>query len=233
MQFHRLPWNAAIDMMCLMEKNLKALVFDMDGVLLDSESICDEIWELLARQMGLPDIQAAIAENRGCNEAMMAKNLTVRYGPGFDCPKFFSDFRVYFTEVERSRGIPLLPQVRETLDYLKGRGYRLALATSTRRSVAMRQLKAAGVWDFFEAQAFGDEVEHSKPAPDIYLKAAQELGVEPGLCAGIEDSPNGIISVHRAGFKAIMVPDRIQPSDEIKKLCWKIGKPLSTLREFL
>ena len=189
MQFHRLPWNAAIDKICFMEKNLKALVFDMDGVLLDSESICDEIWELLAEQMNLPDIQAAIAENRGCNEAMMARNLIGRYGPGFDCPKFFSDFRVYFTEVERSRGIPLLPQVRETLDYLKGRGYRLALATSTRRSVATRQLKAAGVWDFFEAQAFGDEVERSKPAPDIYLKAARALGVEPGLCAGVEDSP--------------------------------------------
>ncbi len=233
MQFRRLSWNAAIDMMCFMENNLKALVFDMDGVLLDSESICDEIWELLARQMGLPDIQAAIAENRGCNEAMMARNLIGRYGPGFDCPKFFSDFRVYFTEAERSRGIPLLPQVRETLDYLKGRGYRLALATSTRRSVATRQLKAAGVWDFFEAQAFGDEVEHSKPAPDIYLKAARALGVEPGLCAGVEDSPNGIKSVFAAGFKAIMVPDRMEPSDEIKKLCWKIGKPISTLREFL
>ena len=215
------------------ENVVKAVVFDMDGVLLDSESICDEIWELLARQMGLPDIQAAIAENRGCNEAMMARNLIGRYGPGFDCPKFFSDFRVYFTEVERSRGIPLLPQVHETLDYLKGRGYRLALATSTRRSTATRQLKAVGIYDFFEASTFGDEVENSKPAPDIYLKAARELGVEPDFCAGIEDSPNGIISVHSAGFKPIMVPDRIEPSDEIKKLCWKIGKPISALREFL
>lgn len=233
MQFQRLPWNAAIDKICFMENNLKALVFDMDGVLLDSESICDEIWELLAEQMNLPDIQGAIAENRGCNEAMMAKNLVARYGEGFDCKKFFADFRVHFNEIENTKGIPLLPHVQETLDYLKSRGYRLALATSTRRSTATRQLKAVGIYDFFEASAFGDEVERSKPAPDIYLKAARELGVEPGLCAGIEDSPNGIISVHRAGFKAIMVPDRIAPSEKIKSLCWKIGKPLSTLKEFL
>ena len=216
-----------------MEKDVKALVFDMDGVLLDSESVCDKIWELLADEMGLPDIQAAILENRGCNEALMAKNLIARYGEGFDCKKFFEDFRVHFHEVEFSKGIPLLPHVAETLDYLKGRGYKLALATSTRRSTATRQLKAVGIYDIFEAWTFGDEIEHSKPAPDIYLKAARELGVEPEFCAGIEDSPNGIISVHSAGFKPIMVPDRIAPSDQIKALCWKIGKPLSTLKEFL
>ena len=219
--------------MLRMEKDVKALVFDMDGVLLDSESVCDQIWELLADEMGLPDIQAAILENRGCNEALMAKNLVARYGSGFDCKKFFEDFRVHFHDVEFTKGIPLLPQVAETLDYLKGRGYRLALATSTRRSTATRQLKAVGVYDIFEAWTFGDEVERSKPAPDIYLKAARELGVEPEFCAGVEDSPNGIISVHSAGFKPIMVPDRIAPSDQIKALCWKIGKPLSTLREFL
>lgn len=222
-----------VDKMFPMEKGVKALVFDMDGVLLDSESICDQIWELLADEMGLPDIQAAIVENRGCNEALMAKNLTARYGESFDCPKFFEDFRVHFHKVEASEGVPLLPQVRETLDYLKSSGYRLALATSTRRSTATRQLKAVGIYDFFEASAFGDEVERSKPAPDIYLKAARELGVEPEFCAGVEDSPNGIISVHSAGFKPIMVPDRILPSEQIKSLCWKIGKPLSTLREFL
>ena len=216
-----------------MEKTLKALVFDMDGVLLDSESVCDVIWERLAAEMGLPNIQAAIAENRGCNEALMAKNLTDRYGPDFDCPKFFKDFSVHFHKVEFSQGIPLLPHVRETLDYLKGRGYRLALATSTRRTTATRQLKTVGIFDFFEAWAFGDEIEHSKPAPDIYLKAARELGVEPFACAGVEDSPNGIRSVHAAGFKAIMVPDRIEPDDEMKKLCWKIVKPISMLREFL
>ena len=216
-----------------MNENLKALVFDMDGVLIDSESVCDVIWERLADEMGLPDIQAAIAENRGCNEELMAKNLTARYGADFDCPKFFNDFRVYFHQVEFSQGIPLLPYVAETLDYLKGRGYRLALATSTRRSTATRQLKAVGIFDIFEAWTFGDEIEHSKPAPDIYLKAARELGVEPKFCAGVEDSPNGIRSVRAAGFKAIMVPDRIEPSEEIKALCWKVVKPILELKEFL
>ena len=201
--------------------------------MLDSESVCDVIWERLADEMGLPDIAAAIAENRGCNEELMAKNLTARYGADFDCPNFFEDFRVYFHEVEFSKGIPLLPYVADTLDYLKGRGYRLALATSTRRATATRQLKAVGVYDYFEAWTFGDEIENSKPAPDIYLKAARELGVEPAFCAGVEDSPNGIRSVHSAGFRPIMVPDRIEPSEQIKSLCWKVVKPISALKEFL
>lgn len=212
---------------------IKAVVFDMDGVLIDSESICDEIWYKLAEEMNLPDIQAAIEENRGCNVEMMEKQLRARYGTGFDCKKFFDDFGVCYREVEFTKGIPLLPEVKETLDYLKNAGYKLGLATSTSHSVAERQLKAVGIYDYFDAWAFGDEIEHSKPAPDIYIKAAQKLGVEPEFCVAVEDSPNGIRSCKAAGLKPVMVPDRINPSEEIKQMCWKIGKPVSVLKEFL
>ena len=216
-----------------MTQDIKALVFDMDGVLLDSETVCDEIWKQLAEEMRLPDIQAAIDENRGCNVDLMAEQLTARYGEGFDKPKFFGDFSVRFREWEDTKGIPLMPAARETLDYLKQKGYRLALATSTSRRTATRQLKAVGVFEYFEACVFGDEIERSKPAPDIYQKAAALLGLAPKNCVAIEDSPNGIKSAAAAGLVPIMVPDRIQPSDEIKSLCFKIGKPLSFLRDFL
>ena len=216
-----------------MKEHIKAVIFDMDGVLIDSESVCDEIWYRLAEEMNMPDIHAAIEENRGCNVELMERQLQARYGSGFNCKKFFDDFGVYFREVEFSRGIPLLPEVKETLDFLKDAGYRLGLATSTARHVATRQLKAVGIYDYFDAWTFGDEITHSKPAPDIYLKAAQELGVEPEFCVGVEDSPNGIKSCKAAGFKPVMVPDRIAPSDEMAKLCWKIGKPVSILKEIL
>lgn len=212
---------------------IKAVVFDMDGVLLDSESVCDEIWKELANEMALPNIEAAIVENRGCNTQLMAAQLKARYGDGFDCPKFFSDFSVRFKAWEFEKGIPLMPEARETLDWLKGKGFRLALATSTSRRTATRQLKAVGVFDYFESCVFGDEIKNSKPAPDIYQKAAALLNLAPSECAAIEDSPNGIKSAAAAGLVPIMVPDRIQPGEEIKKLCFKIGKPLSFLREFL
>ena len=147
--------------------------------------------------------------------------------------KFFEDFSVYFHEVEFTKGIPLLPQVRETLEYLKGKGYKLALSTSTRRVTATRQLKAVDIYDFFDVWTFGDEIKNSKPAPDIYLKAAKELGIAPEFCVGVEDSPNGIKSCHAAGYVPVMIPDRIEPTEEIKKLCYKIGKPVSILKEIL
>lgn len=216
-----------------MSENIKAVVFDMDGVLIDSETICDQIWVRLAEEMHLPDIDKAIVENRGCNTDLMAKQLIARYGKSFDQPKFFSDFSKYYHQIEFSTGIPLMPEVFETLEYLKSKNYHLALCTSTRRETATRQLEAVNIFNYFEACAFGDEIEHSKPAPDIYLKAAKELGIEPQYCVGVEDSPNGIRSCHAAGYKPVMVPDKILPDEEIKKLCWKIGKPVSVLREFL
>lgn len=216
-----------------MEKNVKAVVFDMDGVLLDSETICDDIWRRLAIEMNLSNIEDAITENRGCSSSNMMKNLIARYGKDFDHQKFFDDFHKYFLEIENSKGIPLMPGVIETLDYLKKRGYRLALCTSTRRVTATRQLKAVKLFDYFETTTFGDDVENSKPAPDIYLKAAASLGLDPSSCVAVEDSPNGIRSCHAAGLIPVMVPDRVQPDEEIKSLCWKIGKPLKVLKEFI
>lgn len=216
-----------------MKELIKAVIFDMDGVLLDSESICDRIWILLANEMNLDNIQDAITENRGCNESQMAQNLCNRYGKDFNCPKFFSDFSKYFHEVEQSSGIDLLPDVKETLDYLKSKGYKLGLATSTRRQTATRQLSNCRIFDYFEQATFGDEVICSKPHPEIYLSVAKKLGVEPFQCVGVEDSPNGVKSCFAAGFKTVMVPDRIEPTEEITKLCWKVGKPISILKEYL
>lgn len=216
-----------------MNKNIKAVIFDMDGILIDSESICDQIWYRLAEQMNLSNIQDAIQENRGCNEKQMAQNLCNRYGKDFNCPKFFSDFSEYFHEIEFSKGIDLLPDVKETLDYLKSKDYKLGLATSTRRQTATRQLTNCKIFDYFSAATFGDEVTCSKPHPEIYLSVANKLGVAPCECVGVEDSPNGIKSCHAAGFKSVMVPDRIEPTEEIIKLCWKVGKPISILKEYL
>ena len=86
---------------------------------------------------------------------------------------------------------------------------------------------------FLKNKTGGDEINYSQPAPDIYLKAASELGVDPSECVAVEDSFNGIRSCYAAGYKPVMVPDRIQPDEEMEKLCWKIGKPISVLRKFL
>lgn len=117
----------------------------------------------------------------------------------------------------------------ECLKRLSEKGCILALASSTRRTSVERQLTRAGLIKYFKTLTCGDSVKHSKPDPEIYTKACASVGVLPQDCAAVEDSPNGVISAYRAGLKVIMVPDQIQPTDEIKKMCTAVLTSLDEL----
>ena len=106
---------------------------------------------------------------------------------------------------------------------------RLAVASSTRWESVQRQLKNAGIFDYFETITTGDKVLHSKPAPDIYLKSLDSLSLSAADCIAVEDSPNGVRAAVAAGIKCVMVPDQIQPDGEMKKSAWKIIKSLNEL----
>ena len=108
-----------------------------------------------------------------------------------------------------------MPFAKQTLEYLKDKGYRIALASSTRGPVVTRQLEKAGLLSFFESLSTGDQVSHSKPDPEIYKLACKSLNLPPKKCAAVEDSPNGIKSAKSAGLFTIMVPDRIEPDEEL------------------
>ena len=122
---------------------------------------------------------------------------------------------VFFSEIEKSEGISLMPFAKQTLEYLKDKGYRIALASSTRGPIVTRQLEKAGLLSFFESLSTGDQVSHSKPDPEIYKLACKSLNLPPKKCAAVEDSPNGIKSAKTAGLFTIMVPDRIEPDEEL------------------
>ena len=154
------------------------------------------------------------------------------YGQDFDSEAFLERTSELFHEIEEKDGIPLLPYAKEILEYLKPR-YRLALASSTRGPTVERQLKAAGVIDFFETRTTGEMVEHSKPNPEIYLMACKSIGMNPEDCAAIEDSLNGIRSAHAAGLHPIMVIDKVKPTEEIKKMCCNIFDSLDGLKSVL
>ena len=124
-----------------------------------------------------------------------------------------------------------MPFAKEILDYLKPK-YRIAMASSTRKATVERQLKAVGVLDYFETLTCGDMVEHSKPNPEIYLMACNSLGLKPEECVAIEDSPNGIKSAFAANLHTIMIPDKIQPTEEIKKMCERILLSLEQIKSF-
>lgn len=211
---------------------IKAIIFDMDGVLLDSESICDIAWNKAATDYKLENIMEVINECRGRNNNDTYELLRKYYGNDFPAQDFCSKMSDYFHEIEFSKGIPLKPYVKEILDYLKDK-YFIALASSTRELSVRRQLTACGIIDYFQSISCGDMVLHSKPDPEIYLLACKKSGFRLDECIAVEDSPNGVISAHAAGIKTIMVPDIIQPDENIKALCWKVFDSLKPLQEIL
>ncbi len=212
--------------------NIKAVIFDMDGVLLDSETICDNVWPVAAKEFGVEASSQVLNDCRGMNKADTITYLKNRYGSNFNAKNFLERTSELFHEVEFSTGIPAMPYALETLTYLKEK-YILALASSTRGVSVKRQMTNAGMIDFFKTLTTGDMVEHSKPDPEIYLLACKSVNLPPEQCVAVEDSPNGAKSALAAGLKVIIVPDKIQPSQQLKQSVWKVCSTLKDLEDIL
>lgn len=212
---------------------MKAVVFDMDGVLFDTEKLCLDSWSHVAKEQGFEGMEEVFEQCIGLN-ANDTKNLILNYY-GQDFP--YDSFRVkaseWFWEYIRKKGLPIKTGVKKILPYLQQEGYQIGLASSTRYESVVACLKRADIIDYFSVIVTGDMIEHSKPQPDIYLLACKKLGVEPEEAYAIEDSPNGIRSASAAGMKAIMVPDMLLPDAEMKRLSHVICQDLNEVIKFL
>lgn len=195
---------------------MKAVVFDMDGILFDTERLCMETWKEFAEEKGIENIETAMVGCIGLNRTDTKQFLADFYGKDFP----YEELRVTVGErmqKKMEKEIPMLPGVVELLDYLVEKQIKIGLASSSRSEVIKSHITRAGLTDYFEVIVGGDMIEHSKPLPDIYLIACEKLGVAPEEAYAIEDSPNGIRSAYSAGMKAIMVPDLIEPTEEMKE----------------
>lgn len=209
----------------MFEEPVEAVIFDMDGTLIDSESVYISGMQDAAATLGLALPLELCHAMVGVPSHECNLLLQEHYGPGFDLAVFRSHFS---TSVQRrmSARVPVKPGAVELLDFLRDRGLPLAIATSAGRATAERNLGRAGLLDRFVTLATRDDVEHPKPAPDLYLEAARRLGAAPQRCVAFEDSSIGIIAAHAAGMRAVMVLDILPPTEEARAKCFHIAEDL-------
>lgn len=212
---------------------MKAVVFDMDGVLFDTEIVCMKAWVAVAEKNGLPGMEEIFPQCIGCNSNDSKRIVLNAYGEDFDYQDFREQASVWFWDDIENNGLPVKPGAGEILDWLKSAGYALGLASSTKSSTVLHHLEQSGFGDYFSVVVTGDMVEHSKPLPDIYLLACRKLGVEPGQAYAVEDSPNGIRSAHAAGMRTLIVPDMIEPDEELRKTGAGVFRNLLEVLEYL
>ena len=197
---------------------IKAVVFDMDGIIFDTEKLTVEAWKQASRELGCRDVTEIKGQTMGLNLASHKKFYLDKFGDSFPYDSFMQFGRDYAADYIAKHGIPVKPGLYELLNYLKQNGYKIAASTSTVRTSVMEYFENANITGYFDQIICGDMVEKSKPDPDIYLKTADALKIAPQDCMALEDSPNGLTSAYRAGMKTVMVPDLIQPTPELQKM---------------
>ncbi len=211
-------------------RTIQGIAFDMDGLMFDTERLAMTGWLDAGRRMGLGITPELVLRTMGVDAAGTQDILIDRLGPDMDYP-LFRKLRVqYADDYIRQNGMPVKEGLVELLEYLKAHDYRITMATSTATVQARENLETAHLSAFFTDIACGDSVARGKPAPDIYLKAAALMGLPPGNCLALEDSPTGILSAWRAGMKPVMIPDLMEPDDET---VGRLFARLASLREVI
>jgi HAD superfamily hydrolase (TIGR01509 family) len=203
---------------------LRAVIFDMDGLLIDSEVIYRMAWLRaigeFQREMPEEIFRRFLGRNNQDSRAMLAEI----YGVDFDVSGFLDACGAIAGAHIDTHGIPHKPGLAELLAQLDERQLAAGVATSTRREWAMRSLGSLAAR--FKVLTTGDEVTRGKPAPDIFLLCAERLQAAPHECLVLEDSEAGIRAAHAAGMAAIMIPDLVEPSEEVRALAWRVCRSL-------
>jgi len=198
----------------------EAVIFDMDGLMIDSERVSIACWSQAAQEAQLPfadDFWLGLVGlgDRDCEQLLRrhidAEQMAALYARCHD-----------LYEARTQQGLPLRPGIVELLQLLQAHAIPRAVATSTRQPRASRKLVACGLLAYFDHVVTSSDVAHPKPAPDIYLLAAQKLGKHPSRCLALEDSPAGIRAAVGAGMTAIQVPDLVHPDDALRALGHRI-----------
>lgn len=211
----------------------QAVVFDMDGVIFDTERLVIEFWKEVAKKHNIPNVEHTCIQCLGTNRVRTREIFLENYGADFPYDPYRAEVTELFNTHYKGVPLPTKPGIRELLSYLQEQDIKVGLASSTAQHLVRDEIGTAGLLPYFQTLVCGDMVEHSKPTPDIFLKACEILNADPTKSIAIEDSFNGIRSAHCAGMTPIMVPDQVQPTDEIRTLAFHVMPSLLDVLNWL
>lgn len=210
----------------------EAVIFDMDGLMFDSECVWKTLWEPALAAFGR-EVPEGLPEAACGTTGDFAIAAIERFcGPEVDARAVFAEF-YRLAALRFAQGVPKKPGLDELLAYLREQGVPMAVASSSPIAMIENNLRAAGIEGYFDHVVSGQFVEHSKPAPDIFLEAARRLGVEPVNALVLEDSFAGVRAGAAGGFVTVMVPDQHEPAPEIRALATRVCASLLEVRDLL
>lgn len=190
-----------------------AVIFDMDGLMFDTERLARDAWHEVGRRLGCPIGEGVFARILGATPQASAKVFREAFGDGFDYPLARKMCSEWMEERIDRHGVPVKPGLGKLLIDLRDAGIRRAVASSSPRATVEKYLRLTGLAHFFDAVIGAEDVARSKPAPDSFLVAARALETRPERCLVLEDSENGLLAARNAGMKAVCVPDLTLPGE--------------------
>lgn len=191
---------------------LKAVLFDLDGTVTDTEKIYQKYWIQSAHEAGFSEFSSEDALFlRSLNHKDAEVMLHDRFGTNFDFKKVHDNTVKYTIEEISKNGIALKPGLEPLLSYMKLHEIKSAIVTATDKENAIKKMRIAGIENSFDFLISAHDVENGKPHPDPYLFALKELGISQNEAIAVEDAPNGILSAYRAGLPVVMIPDMTKP----------------------
>ena len=205
----------------------------MDGLMFDTETLTYELQKPILKEWGVDytlDWYKQTIGKRMEDIIPLFKDLCAE---DFDYSEFRARCRQAYTEYTNKNGVPIKGGLFELLDFLKSKGIKTALCTSTTEASATRTLRISGTLPYFDELVCAEDVKRGKPYPDPFLKAAEKLGIKPENCLVLEDSLNGIKSAYTAGMITVMIPDLIEPTEEIKPMCYRIVPSLNEVIQLI
>ncbi|AGH80089.1 HAD family hydrolase [Psychromonas sp. CNPT3] len=211
----------------------KGAIFDMDGLLLDTEKVCQNAFRDACKHLSLPMLEEVYLGIIGCNAAGIKAVLCKGYGDSLDYETLREEWMKRYHRIVYHQAIPVKPGALALLKWLQAQSIPIALATSTDKELSKIKLKFSGLFEYFSCFSNGCEVKCGKPSPEIFLLAASRLNIPANECLAFEDSSNGVRSAISAGMQVHQVPDLVEPDAQVRALGQKVSVSLTEVLAFL